>query len=283
MIYLILASLLWALSFSLIKNYLTGLDSNFVACLRLLISFIVFLPFLRPKFLNRKTFFQLMLIGAVEYGLMYMAYILSFKFLYAYEVATFTIFTPLYVIGIHDIRKKKLNKYNLLAALIAVIGATVAVSASVIVENRSISDVIYGFLLLQVANISFAFGQIEYRAVMKKKKIGNASVFAVLFLGATLLTLPFAALSTDWINLSISSEQSLVLLWLGVIPSGFGFYLWNKGARKTKSGYLAVFNNLKIPFGILVSVLFFSERPNISRLVISLGLIFGALLIAEQE
>ncbi|MFC1851208.1 EamA family transporter [candidate division CSSED10-310 bacterium] len=49
MVYLIIVSLVWAFSFGLIKGNLTDLDSNFVAFARLLISFIIFLPWLRLK------------------------------------------------------------------------------------------------------------------------------------------------------------------------------------------------------------------------------------------
>lgn len=283
MIYLIAASILWSLSFSLIKTYLTDLDSNLVACIRLLISFLVFLPFFRPKTLSFRTNLKLMAIGAVEYGIMYMAYIFAFKFLKAYEVAMFTVFTPIYVVVIHDLKKRKIDKFNLFAAMLAVLGAVVAVYSSFTTGDRALKNIIFGFFILQIANISFAFGQVEYREFMKKKKVGDLPVFAALFLGATLVTLPFVAITADFSTVTISMKQLLVLLWLGIVPSGLGFYLWNKGARKTKTGYLAVFNDLKIPLGILISILFFSEQPNIPRLLISLAFMFGALFIAERS
>jgi drug/metabolite transporter (DMT)-like permease len=283
MIYLIAASILWSLSFSLIKEYLTDLDSNLVACIRLFISFVVFLPFFRPKNVAPKILIKLMIVGAVEYGLMYMAYIFAFKFLKAYEVAMFTVLTPIYVVAISDFKKRKINKFNMLAALFAVVGAIVAVYSSFSAGDRILKDIVIGFLSLQVANVAFAFGQVEYKSVMKKEKTGDLTICAALFLGATLITLPFAAITTDFYATAISLKQLGVLLWLGVVPSGIGFYLWNKGARKTKSGYLAVFNDLKIPLGILIAIIFFSEDANISRLIISLTCMFGALFIAERE
>jgi drug/metabolite transporter (DMT)-like permease len=283
MIYLIAASVLWSLSFSLIKTYLTDLDSNLVACIRLFISFIVFLPFFRPKNIAPKVLIKLMIVGAVEYGLMYMAYIFAFKFLKAYEVAMFTVLTPVYVVAISDFKKRKINKFNMLAAFFAVVGALVAVSSSFSGGERVLAGIVIGFLSVQVANVAFAFGQVEYKTIMKKETAGDLTICAALFLGATLITLPFAAITTDFHATAISLKQLGVLLWLGVVPSGVGFYLWNKGARKTKSGYLAVFNDLKIPLGILIAIIFFSEDANIPRLIISLICMFGALFIAERE
>ena len=45
MAYLILAAVLWSLSFGLIKTYLGNLDSTVVAAIRLGISFLIFFPF----------------------------------------------------------------------------------------------------------------------------------------------------------------------------------------------------------------------------------------------
>ena len=93
---LFIVSLIWAFSFGLIKDRLAGLDANFVAAARLLISLLVFLPFLRTRGLSRKLSLRLLAIGALQYGVMYITYIAAFNFLKAYEVALFTIFTPIY-------------------------------------------------------------------------------------------------------------------------------------------------------------------------------------------
>lgn len=87
MLYLLIVSLIWAFSFGLIKGNLTGLDSNFVSFARLLISFIVFLPFLRLKLVNKNLSLKLILTGALQYGLMYISYIYSYQYLKAFEVA----------------------------------------------------------------------------------------------------------------------------------------------------------------------------------------------------
>ena len=78
MFWLVIVSVIWAFSFGLIKGQLTGLDSNFVAWARLLISMVVFLPFLRLDKLTRKTVWQLFITGMLQYGLMYAAYIYSY-------------------------------------------------------------------------------------------------------------------------------------------------------------------------------------------------------------
>ena len=93
--FLILVSLIWGFSFVIIKGSLTSLDSSFVAFARLLLSLIVFLPFLRPARIPFSGKLQLMMIGGVQYGVMYLAYIAAFRDLPAHGVALLTTTTPI--------------------------------------------------------------------------------------------------------------------------------------------------------------------------------------------
>ena len=52
---LLFVSLLWAFSFGLIKRHLGGLDSSFVAAVRLGLALLVFLPFVRLRGLKTQT------------------------------------------------------------------------------------------------------------------------------------------------------------------------------------------------------------------------------------
>jgi drug/metabolite transporter (DMT)-like permease len=64
----------------------------------------------------------------------------------------------------------------------------------------------------------------------------------------------------------MSRAQMGVLLYLGAVASGLGFFLFNAGARRTDIGTLAIFNNAKIPLAILASALVFHEHVDWLRL-----------------
>ena len=81
MIYLLVVSLVWAFSFGIIKDQLTSLDSNFVSFLRMVLSFIVFLPFIRFKKIPNQFIMRLILLGMIQFGLMYVAYIFAYQYL----------------------------------------------------------------------------------------------------------------------------------------------------------------------------------------------------------
>jgi drug/metabolite transporter (DMT)-like permease len=279
LIYLLIVSLIWAFSFGIIKGQLTSIDPNFVAFARLLLSFLVFIPFIKIQNLKRKFIFQFILLGMIQYGVMYVTYILSYQYLKAYQVALFTIFTPLYVTLINDILHKKFHFRFLFSAVISVLGTAV-----IVFDQFSDWNLRMGFVLVQVSNIAFAFGQIYYRKLMRRvSNITDLSVFGLLYMGAVIFTGIFSMVTTDYSSIVLETNQIWALIYLGVIASGICFFLWNFGARKTNPGILAVFNNIKIPAAIVVSLLFFGESADIIKLTAGLIIIAFAFLINESS
>jgi drug/metabolite transporter (DMT)-like permease len=75
----------------------------------------------------------------------------------------------------------------------------------------------------------------------------------------------------------------LTLIYLGAIASGLGFFLWNSGARQVNTGALAIFNNLKIPLAVVVSLVFFGEQANPVALLIGGSIVLLALWLNEHS
>lgn len=277
MTYLLLVSLIWAFSFGLIKDNLASLDSSFVAASRLWISFLVFLPFFHLRGLKPRLALRLLFTGALQFGVMYLAYIYSFQFLKAYEVALFTILTPLYVTLLNDIREKRFHIVSLLAALLAVAG-TALVKGAATLE----SQMLIGFLIVQISNLAFAFGQIDYKALLRgQPQVKDRDVFGLLYLGGALTATLAAVYYTPWSTQILNRTQIATLLYLGVVASGIAFFLWNVGARKVNAGALAVFNNLKIPLAVAVALIFFGEQANLPNLLLGGGVMAAALALNE--
>ena len=277
MLLLFIVSLAWAFSFGLIKDNLTGVDSNFVSFARMLVSLLVFLPFLKFKKLKRKLTLQLVLAGVMQFGVMYIAYIASFKTLKAYEVALFTIFTPIYVTLIDDAFCKKFNPLYLLTAALAVAGTWIIKSGGGLSAGA-----LGGFLLVQVSNLCFAFGQVYYRRVMGSTSgLKDQDVFGVLYLGAVLVTLAATAVFTPLSSITLTAKQVWTLVYLGAFASGICFFFWNIGARQVNTGALAIFNNLKVPLAVAVSLLVFSEQTNGVTLLIGGLIVIASLLLNE--
>ncbi|MHB0987913.1 MAG: EamA family transporter [Bellilinea sp.] len=277
MIYLWVVSLIWAFSFGLIKGQLTGLDANFVAATRLVISLAVFLPFLRLRNVPGRLRLRLMLTGAVQYGLMYIAYTYAFQYLQAYEVALFTIFTPLYVTLINDAYQHRFHPISLAATVLAIAGTAVVKEG-----NLLRPELLTGFLVVQVSNLAFAFGQVDYKETLKKyPELNDTHIFGLLYLGGALAAGLPAVFTTPWQTLALTSSQLLTLIYLGAIASGVCFFMWNVGARKVHTGTLAVFNDLKIPLAVAVSLIVFGEKASLPHLLIGGLIVLAALLLNE--
>ena len=160
---LILITLLWAASFSLIGEYLAGqVDGYWVVFIRMVLALLTILPLFKWRQLNAysvKTLTQLAGIGAVQIGLMYLFLYHAFLYLSVAEVLLFTIFTPLYITLIDEIilGRRRLPFTWWLAAAISVLGAA-------IIRYQGLSaDFIIGFALIQAANLCFAAGQVAYK------------------------------------------------------------------------------------------------------------------------
>lgn len=274
---LLIVSLLWAFSFGLIKRHLVGVDSSFVAAARLGLALVVFVPFVRLRGLAARTALTLAAIGAMQFGLMYLAYIASFTYLRAYEAALFTITTPIFVTLFADLLERTLRPRALCAALLAVVG-----TAFVAVKSADLNVTLTGLALVQASNAAFAVGQVWYRRLRTRHPaLRDRDVFALLYAGGFAVAVT-VMLARD-VSVTLHPPQLWTLLYLGVLASGVGFFLWNLGATRVATGTLAVMNNLKIPLAVAVSLLFFGETAPLPWLVASLATMAGAVWLAEKK
>ena len=275
--YLFAVTLLWAFSFSLIGVYLAGqVDAWFSVLIRIALATLVFLPFLKFKQTPKPLALKLMLIGAIQLGVMYSFYYHSFLFLSVPEVLLFTVMTPLYITLLNDALNKHFNPRFFIIALIAVIGAI-----TIRYENLN-SNFIIGLLLVQGANISFAVGQVTYKRLMMNNQLDDKTIFGWFFIGALIIATICYALFGNSNKLPTTSTQWGILIYLGVVASGLGYFMWNKGATLVNVGALAVMNNLLIPAGIIVNVLIWNRDADIVRLSIGAGIMLGALLVNQM-
>lgn len=276
---LTVVSLVWAFSFGLIGNQLAGLSPAWLGWIRLALSALVFLPFVRR--LPWKTALALFATGAVQFGLMYLAYLSSFRYLKSHEVALFTVVTPLFVAGLNDLFGRRFQPWNLLAACLAVAGAGILKWSQL--ESAA---PLYGILLVQASNLCFAAGQLAYRAVLRRlpAPVPDHRVFFWLHLGGFAVLTPLALpLALSAAPPAPSPHQWAILAYLGIVASGLCFFLWNRGARLVSAGQLAVMNNLKIPLAVAVSLFVFREPANLYTFFAGALLVGVALLPVRKD
>ena len=276
MYHLIAITLLWAFSFSLIGVFLAGqVDSYFSVFIRVALAALVFLPLLRR--IPLKLAGQLMVLGAIQLGIMYVFYFHSFTLLTVPEVLIFTILTPIYVTLIHDLLHRRFRFGYLVTAVLAVIGAAIIRYSPI--ENQ----VFVGFLVVQGANLCFALGQVGYKALLERNPttVPQRYLFGYFYLGALAVTLVLWLALGDMGKLPTTGTQWGILIYLGVIASGLGYFLWNKGATLVDAGTLAIMNNALIPAGLVVNLLIWNRDADLVRLSIGGGVLLLSLLVHE--
>jgi len=284
MIYLALVSVIWAFSFGLIGSALSGVDSFLVATLRLGVASIIFLPLLRLKDIGSIDRLRLIIYGAIQFGLMYACYMRAYQFLPSHLVAIFSILTPVYVVLIHDLRRRTFSKHYLWVAILSVLGA-----ASIKAKTIPSGDIWMGFGLMQAAGIAFAFGQVAYRDWKQENpEVPDRSVFALLTLGGVFSVSCFSLVLTDFQAIELTTDHWKAILYLGCVASGLGFFLWNKGASVSNPGTLAAFNNAVVPLAVLFSLFIFGEADNLDtesliRLIVGTMLIGTAVFLGQRS
>ena len=278
--YLFGVTIIWAFSFSLIGVYLSGhVDAWFSVLMRIGIATMIFLPFLKLKEIKVATIFSLIAVGSVQLGLMYCFYFQSFRFLTVPEVLLFSVLTPIYITLLSDLLSKRFHKGHLLTALIAVLGAAY-------IQYSSISEnVILGFLITQGANLCFAVGQVAYKYLLKStpelERTPKHTIFGLFFLGAFLVALIAFFIFGSTEKLPTTSVQWGVIIYLGAVASGAGYYFWNKGVVLVNTGSLAIMNNALVPLGLIVNLVIWNKEADLTKILIGGSLIFASLAVNE--
>ncbi len=281
---LVLASLLWSVSFALIKS--SGIHPDLLSAARLGLAALLFVPFLfrapKPTGTARAGWAPMAALGAVQFGIMYVAVMRSFTYLAAFEVALLTVTTPIFVVLFEGAIARRVPVRALAASLVAIVAALVLRWPA---DGDFGAIDLRGVALVAIANAAWALGQVLYRRTVPTGRRAHSrealAEFAWMYVGAFAVAGGWALGHVQPSDLGLTGPQTWKLLYLGLVPSGIAFYLWNRGALAVEVGTLAVMNNLKVPLAVLVALAPpFSEAFDVARLTGSTALLALALGLA---
>lgn len=302
MIWLIIASIIWGFSFGIIKGLSINLDPFLLNFYRVGIAALFFTPWFLKKIpaihlsaseilqtpgdhsIHITKILQAFMCGAIQIGLMYGPYTLSFRYLKAHEVALFTMTTPLIMSGIllgFQLIIMGSRSWNQVARV--TIASFLATVGGIIVAHGDLSSekLAIGAALVQLSNLFFAIGSILWTRWFADYQKYLFMMMTPFFLGALFSCLIQIIFFAPSMNLP-SLHQWLALFWLGGISSGVGFYFWNKGAILVNEETLSVANNIKLPIAVLISILIFSEEGNAPNLTLGIILIMLSLRLGTS-
>ena len=274
MFYLIITTVIWSLSFSLIGNTLSpDINSWSLAFSRSAIACILFSRWINFK-IPISYIIKIIFIGALQIGIMYILYLNAFSYTSVQRILLFTITTPFYVTMISQIINKEIKLFAFFITLLSIVGALI-----IRMTDFDTSDFI-GLILVQLANLCFASGQVLYKAMKADSKISTNvyTDFSFFFIGASLITFIGLIVSPVSYTYPNTISQWFLVLWLGVGASGIGYYFWNYGATKVNVETLATMNNLVIPLGLFIEIIFFSGSYDFETFVIGTVIIISSIV-----
>jgi drug/metabolite transporter (DMT)-like permease len=295
MAWLIGASLIWGLSFGLIKGLAQDIDPFTLGLYRSVVAAFVFVPWFRVPIKSPRMnqggheliddfiseFSSAFFCGFVQIGLMYGPYLKSFQYLKSYEVALFTMTTPLIAGALMRPSERSSWSRLLCSISLATLGGCIVAWGDIVSDRW-----IIGVLLVQAANSLFVIGSLLWSRLFskeaEKRPRTQARLMTPYFMGASAASLVLIALFSSPFP-SLSRHHVFTIIWLGVMASGVGFFMWNLGVLRVQATTLAVANNLKIPLAILISLLVFGESANGTTLSLGLAIIMLALWIAGDQ
>ncbi|WP_298392954.1 EamA family transporter [uncultured Azonexus sp.] len=278
MSYLLIVNLIWSFSFSLIGQYLAGqVDSDFAVLARVAVAALIFLPFTLWRGLPARLAAGFWLAGALQFGITYLCLYRSFSVLTVPEVLLFTVLTPIYVTLIEDALERRFNRWALFAA-------AVAVGGGIMIRWQPLAgDFLWGFVLLQIANATFAAGQVLCRHLLLRHPVELPlyRFFGHFFLGALVLVLPSFLIFGNPDKLPVTAIQWGVLLWMGLFATALGLFWWVKGSVRVDAGTLAVMNELHVPLGLLVNLLIWNRDADLAKIALGGSVILLSLWISR--
>lgn len=282
--YLILASLLWAPSFPLVRRL--GVDPDLLGAVRLTLAAVAFAAFShlgvdrRPP-PDRRRRLALAGLGAVQFGLMYVLVHRSYAHLEGHEVALFTVLTPLWVACLDALLSRAVGWRPFAAAALACAGSLL------LVRFGARPAALSGFLLVQGANLCFAAGQVVYARMERAAPLPHVASSVWCYLGGAAVAVAAAVMFTPRaaVEALVARDAGTLatLVYLGVVPTAIGFHLWNRGAARVPAGVLAAANQLKVPLAVAVALAPpFREPANLPRLGVASAVIAAALLLGRE-
>ncbi|HET7775941.1 MAG TPA: EamA family transporter, partial [Azospira sp.] len=249
---------------------------DFAVLLRVLIAAAVFIPFTQWRGLPGRLVGGFWLAGALQFGVTYLCLYRSFSVLTVPEVLLFTVLTPIYVTLLDDALAHRFNPWALVAAVVAVGGG-------VLIRFQPVQgEYLWGFLLLQLANATFAAGQVLCRHLLARYPMQESlyplyRFFGHFFLGALVLALPSFLLFGNPARLPQTVVQWGVLGWMGLFATALGRFWWVKGSTRVDGGTLAVMNELHVPLGLLVNLLIWNRDADLGKIALGGGVILLSL------
>lgn len=268
------AAVIWGSSFFILKGALDVLPMAFVLAVRFTIAGVLLLAFSRnisKKISKEYVLHSFYLAINLYFGYFVQTYGLktTTPAKNAFLTASYCVFVPflLWVVN-----RKRPNKYNISAAFMCLIGiGLVTLEGSLQIAPGDalslLSGIFYAIQIVQLGMFSPGKDPILFT--------GLEMAFIAVFFWIT-------AVFTGTASTHIPAGMVWPLVYMGVFCTAGAMILQNFGQKYTNPSTAAIIMTLEAVFGVLFSMLFYSERVT-AKLAVGFAVIFAAIALSQKS
>lgn len=276
----LLVTFLWSTSFVIIKIGLAEIPSLTFAGLRYTIAFICLLPFAFTKTnssviknLEKKDWFNLVLLGVLFYAFTQGTQFIGLSLLPAVTVSLWLNFTPLIVavMAIFLISEYP-TKLQWLGVILFVLGIFTFFFPVALSDHQEL-----GVIVMTIGVLANSASAVLGRTINRATRI-NPIVVTVISMGIGSVILLVAGIIVQGFP-SISIQNILYLFWLAVINTALAFTIWNFTLRSLSAMESSIINGTMLIQIAVLAWIFLGEAISLQEGIGMLIAALGALLV----
>jgi drug/metabolite transporter (DMT)-like permease len=276
----LLVTFLWSTSFILIKWGLAEIPPLTYAGLRYILAFVCLLPFAFlgknrtvVKSLDKKEWYKLILYGllfiALTQGTMFMGLLL----LPAVTVSLWLNFTPLVValMGIFFLREYP-TFLQWGGAILFIVGILMYFFPVSLNESQGV-----GLLIMTIGVLANSSSSVLGRDINRSGKL-NPLVVTVVSMGFGSIVLLTVGVIVQGLP-SISTQNTIYLLWLAIVNTAVAFVIWNYTLRTLTAMESSIINGTMLIQIAILGWIFLDEGISIQEIIGMSIAAIGAVLV----
>jgi drug/metabolite transporter (DMT)-like permease len=276
----VLVTVLWSSSWVLIKEGLNDIPPLTFAGLRYVLAAAFLIPIAMHRSglaavrqITQHDWGYLAIFGIVQYTLTQGAQFLSLAYLPATTASLLLAFTPALValLGI-VILQEQLSRIQWAGVILFLAGAFLYFGPVRLSDGEQ-----YGLLIGTLGVLANAAQQLLGRHINRDQMLSALLVTAISMTFGSVILLAAGIASEGFPTIALKSWA--IIIWLAVINTAFGFWLWNHTQRSLLAVESSVINNTMLIQIALLAWVYLGERPTLVQLT-GIGLAFlGALVV----
>lgn len=275
MLYIIIAILIWASSFTAGKYAYTMFDPAMAVQIRFFIASLIVLPLFLKSYpsLKKSVRKKLWGISCLMFPIGILVQFMGLSYTSASSAVVVIGTEPILVLLLGFLFfSQKVARGDWLLSLLAFLGIFLLVLGSKTDEAVSL----FGLSLVFVAGVAFSLSIHLAKDIMNA--IDNKIYTSVILVQGAIISLPFSLfLIKDW-HIDFNWAGLFAVIYLGVCCSFLAYKLWNIGLNKTPAHISGMLISLEPVFGVLIAFVFLGERMSLLTALGSVFVIGSAML-----